>query len=144
LILHDGTADGASELIAAERGFSTRGIEVAARIEYAVAKEVKGRPMKLVRTRTRDGIDDAAGHAAILRRGIRTDDVELLHRIHAEGKAGHGSWSAVGIVVDVDPVEPVNVLLRPVASDRELRPEAARQLGCSRGRSGELRQNLRN
>jgi hypothetical protein len=84
VISPDRAANGAAELVVAQRRpLQIRSIrkEVVC-IQFVIAKELKGRAMKLIRARFDRKADDSAGRTAILSAVIRTLDPELLNCIH--------------------------------------------------------------
>ncbi len=99
--------------------------------------------MELAGALAGDGVDDAAGHAAVLRWSVRGDDIELLHGIDTESRARDRARASIGVVVDVNAIEAIAVLLRPIAADGELRSKTAREAGGCRRRSCKLGKHLR-
>ena len=81
--------------------------------------------MPLICARARDGIDDAAGCLAVFRGVIAGEDGKLLNGIDAEAATENAAWSAVGVVVEANPIQAIIILLRSRAGDGELLAEAA-------------------
>ena len=81
--------------------------------------------MQRVRSRLGDGVDHRSRSPAIIRRVIRSNDVELLHRIHTQAGAENAARCAVGVVVDVNAVDPVSIFIRTMTAVGELITEAA-------------------
>ena len=124
--------------------------------------ELEHRAADLVGARARDGVDDAAGRAAVLRGVGVGEHGELGHRLDAQVGAEGVARRRVGVVVDADAVEAVVVLRRAGAGDghlhavararaaaaadaddaglqhRELRPVAAVQRQLADGRAAHV------
>ena len=134
-VFEDGAADGAAELVFAQLGLAGRDgvgggsdvddVEVVARVEEVVAEELEDGAVELVGAGAGDGVDDAAGFAAVFGGGVGSDDGEFLDGVDAEVFTGDASGRAVGVVVDGDAVDAVVVLLRTSAGDGQLGAEAA-------------------
>src|SRR5262245_64350209 len=95
LILYDGSAHGAAELVAHEVAFQqTVGVVVEGRRrERRAAIELVGAAVDAVGSRFGDGVD-ADGVAAELRRRVVGLDAELLHRVERHSLA-HGAVESV-------------------------------------------------
>src|ERR1700680_1980743 len=80
--------------------------------------------MERVRPRLADGVDHATGGPSILGRVVTGEHGEFLNRIHAQADPDHAAGTAVAVIVDTVPIQPVVVLRRPGTGDGQLRPKA--------------------
>ena len=124
LVTKHGSAKRAAELVAPE-GCNCRGVEVVPRVERAVTNELVRAAAKLIGSGTRDCVDYTARCLSVLCGVIRRNHRELLNGIDTGNGAQHTAGSAVGVVVEADPIETVVVLLRPRTRDAHLVAKAA-------------------
>ena len=123
-VLHERAAERHAVLVAMEGRRLVAAIEVVLGVHRAVAMELEDGAADLIRARSRDGVDDAARRAAVLRRIRVGEHGELGHRLDAEIRPERVAWRGVGVVVDADAIEPIVVLRRPRAGDGHLHSAA--------------------
>src|SRR5260370_19523473 len=83
VLLEDWPADRAAKLIALEGRFrsSGRSVEKISRIHRAIPNKLENTSVKIIRSRTSDGIDYSAGGSSVFRRIVVGDHGEFLHGI---------------------------------------------------------------
>src|SRR5207245_1390939 len=128
LIFLDRPAHSAAVLMPAKRRDGL--IEEVPGVESAVAVEIVGAPVKLVRARLGDGVDDATGTPAVLGRVIVGEHRELADGIHSQVHAQGTSRAAVGVVVDDHSIDPKGVVGVPATGN--VKGHAVAALGAAK------------
>ncbi len=93
--------------------------------------------MERVGPRFAYGVDDAGGGSPIFGGVVAGKYREFLNGIHTQVDAEHAAGTAVGVIVDAEPVEPVVVLRGLAPGDGQLRAKAPVPAPCA-GLEGHL------
>ena len=99
LILFDGAADGAAELVLVEGGAG--GVEVASCVESGVAEELKGVAVKMASSGLADDGDDAAVVVAVLGIEVGGEDAKLFDGVEVRKDGG----ATVHVLLNVDSID---------------------------------------
>ena len=124
MILDNGSAHRSSKLVTLEGRYFVS-IEIVPGIQRAVPKKLVNTSMKLIGSRTCNGIDDATGRFSVFRRVVAGQDRKFLDGVYTQVPSQDAAWSSVCVIVQANAIQPIIVLLRPGARDRQLLSETA-------------------
>ena len=100
LVLADGAAEGAAELVAVQRRGGEREPRIG--VQVVVAEELEQRAVKLVAAGARDDVDHAAGEASVFGAVAVGHHAELFHRVGiGRDVAGVAQAGHVGAAIQV-------------------------------------------
>src|SRR6267154_1349115 len=99
VVLDDRPADSSPKLVPLE-GRNLAHIEIVQRVELAVAEKLVTAAMNLIRSRTRDRVDHAAGGFSIIRLIVAGQYGEFLDCIDPQVSSQHAARCTVGVIVE--------------------------------------------
>ena len=79
--------------------------KVVGRVQLRILQEVEAAAVELVRAALRDGVDDDARRAAVLRAVFMRQDLELCHRIDGHARLRERAGAVVLVVLAVDQIQ---------------------------------------